>query len=66
MIETIQNAVYTTTRYGTPIEKQPIFFTLPEWDALRELAHECATPIGNLIVRLAHAERHRRLDASIQ
>jgi hypothetical protein len=63
MIDIAENgrSVYTTDK-GTVIEKKNIFFTRREWDELRELSYDARTPIGNLIVKLARAERIR-LDA---
>ena len=58
MIDTTSPGVYVTER-GVAVEKQPIFITAPEWLMLWELSHSSATPIGNLIIKLARAESLR-------
>lgn len=61
MIEPAENgrSVYVTSQ-GIVQQKLNIFFTEPELEMLRELAQDSNTPIGNLIVKLARAETHRR------
>ena len=61
MIELAENgrSVYVTSQ-GIVQQKLNIFFSESELEMLRELSHDSNTPIGNLLVKLARAEHHRR------
>lgn len=52
-------SVYTTSKGIVP-EKKHIFFSVPEWELMQNLAQDINVPLGNLIIHLAHEELQRR------